>query len=383
MWPRIGSSIVCLLALAACASPPRLSVERLWRDDIFNYRPDRVLESRQELLELDPALAATLAAPALQDAGGDGRLQHLMSLFFPAGRSAFSYSAGRSTGAAETWRSRRGDCLSLTLLTYAAARGLGIPAQMQEVRLPVAIDRRGNIDFLPGHVNVRFPDAPALDVGGTHIPAGGFVVDFDLQAGSRQRGAALGDLQILARFYNNRAAEHLLRQDDDLAYAYFKAAINTDPGFAAGYSNLAQLYQRRGLAAEAERLLHHAIALKGGSDAPMRALHKLLVSQGRQAEAQIYADLLKRHEAEDPYFWLGIGLDHLRHGRHGRAIDALERAQALASGFEEIHRYLAIAYWRSGQQKDATRQLSLLAAISRDDAQVAAMSRKFQLGSPE
>lgn len=155
-------------------------------------------------------------------------------------------------------------------------------------------------------------------------------------------------------------------------------AIAADAEFAAAYGNLARLYYRHGLAAGAERLLQHAIALKDTTDAPLRAMHQLLLDQGRIAEAQHYAALLAQRQTEDPYYWLGVGLDHLQRSRYRQAIDSLERAQALASGFVEIHRYLALAYWRDGQQTAATRQLSLLAAIAGDDPEIETLSRKFQ-----
>lgn len=380
MLLRVGFIIVCLIALAGCATPPvaQLSVNHLWQDKAFNYRPAQVTETKETLFELDPAIAAKLLAPAVQNMSTERRVDYLISLLFPSGRIIFSYSAGHSTGAAETWRSKRGDCLSLTLLTYAAAKTLGISAQMQEVRVPVAIDRRDNVDFLSGHVNVKLPNAAALNVGGRYFPPGGIIVDFEPQVGSRQRGTSLSDDEILARFYNNRAAEYLAQRTDDLAYAYFKAAIITDAKLAAGYTNLAQLYYRHGLVESAEQVLYHAIALKDVTGSPLRALHNLLVNQGRDAEVRKYAELLRQHEDEDPYFWLGVGLDHLQQSRYAKAIDALERAEGLTSGFAEIHRYLAIAYWRNGQQSAADRQLSLLTEMNRDDPELEALSQTIR-----
>jgi transglutaminase-like putative cysteine protease len=67
---------------------------------------------------------------------------------------AFAYAGGHSTVAADTWRLRRGDCLSLSVMSVALARALAVPAQVQEVRVPASFDRRGGVDFLNAHVNV-------------------------------------------------------------------------------------------------------------------------------------------------------------------------------------------------------------------------------------
>ncbi|MBK7686657.1 MAG: tetratricopeptide repeat protein [Rhodocyclaceae bacterium] len=86
---------------------------------------------------------------------------------------------------------------------------------------------------------------------------------------------------------------------------------------------------------------------------------------------------MRRHDDDDPYYWVGIGLDHLKQNRFGKAIDALERAEQLTTGFEEIHRYLAIAYWRNGQKKLADKELATLFAMRSDDPTVKALSRKL------
>jgi Flp pilus assembly protein TadD len=102
-----------------------------------------------------------------------------------------------------------------------------------------------------------------------------------------------------------------------------------------------------------------------------------LLSQGRDAEAQPYERQLLARRERDPYYWLGLGLERLQQARYAQAVDALERAQALTSGFEEVHRYLAIAYWRTGQSHRARDQLAMLAALDPSDAIVQRMNRKL------
>jgi tetratricopeptide (TPR) repeat protein len=277
----------------------------------------------------------------------------------------------------QTWQERRGDCLSLTLLAYAATQALGIPAHMQEVQVPAVIDRRGGVDFLNGHVNVFIRNTSAIQVNGRSFGNGGIVIDFEPQAGSRQLGRVLSEEEIAARYYNNRASEYLVQQDFDRAYAYYRAAISSDHQFAAAYSNLALLYARRGLAQGAERLLRHAIALNSDFDAPLHALLKLMRAQGRDVEARQIAAQLERRQTQDPYYWLGLGLDALQNEQYSNAVYALQRAEALAVGFAEIHRYLAFAYWRDEQPKPAKEQLALLTAIDHLDPGVSVLQKKM------
>src|SRR5207244_6402359 len=129
--------------------------------------------------------------------------------------------------------------------------------------------------------------------------SGDVIIDFEPQVASRREGIALSDDGILARFYNNVAAEYLAQGDLTSAYAHFKAAILADPGYSPSYSNLAQLYTRKGLLRSAEQLLLHAIALNDDADIALRSLHPLLVSQGRESAALKYAQILQARREND------------------------------------------------------------------------------------
>src|SRR5207302_603265 len=279
---------------------------------------------------------------------------------------------------AETWRRKSGDCLSLTVLSYSLARALDMSVQMQEVRVPVVFDRRGNVEFFNRHVNVFVRSVGDLYLISGSMRPGDVIIDFEPQVASRREGSALSEDGILARFYNNLAAEYLAQGDLTLAYAHFKAAVLADPGYSPSYSNLAQLYIRNGFLQSAEQLLLHTIALNDDADIALRSLHQLLVSQGRESEALKYKEIVQDRQYKDPYYWLGVGLHHLEEGNYQKAVDALERAQDLTRGFQEVHRYLAIAYWRAGNPIQAKNQLSVLASLMFNDLGFAAPSGENQ-----
>jgi len=349
----------------------------LWQDQAFDYDAALVSVGKRDLFQLEAELLAKLDDPRIQDSSAQYRLNRLVSLLFGSETKNFPYSGGHSTVAAETWRRKRGDCLSLTVLTYSLAKALGLSVQMQEVRVPDVFDRRGSVEFLNRHVNVLIRDVGLLHFQDGSMRSGNVIIDFEPQIGSRREGLALSDDGILSRFYNNIAAEYLAQGDLTRAYAHFKAAILADPGYSPSYSNLAQLYERRGLLQNAEQLLLHAVALNEDADIALRSLHQLLVSQGRESEASKYTEILRARQDKDPYYWLGVGLDHLQRGNNKKAVSALEHAQALTSGFQEVHRYLAIAYWRAGKQPQAKDQLSVLASLMVDDPRLAALSKKI------
>ena len=385
MFFRMLAVTTCLSALVGCAEPPLAPMPeaQIWQDEAFDYHPQRVPETLATLFYLDESVVRSFRDADRRHYTTEKRLDQLLSQMYGRDGIRLSYAGGHSTGAAQTWTDKRGDCLSLTILVYAAARSLGLEPHMQEVQVPVAIDRREGVDFINGHVNVFFRTRAEILIDARSLQSGGVIIDFEPQAGSQHIGQWLTENEILARFYNNRATEYLVQREDQRAYAYYRSAITADPHFGPAFANLAQLYQRRGLLPQAEQLLRHAIALQGPSYAPLRSMQKLLLAQGREVEAVHYADLLKKRQDEDPYYWLGMGLAAMQRKAFASAVDALERAAALTSGFEEIHRNLAIAYWRNGQRAEARKQLKALTALNSQDPAIALLSSKMRESAPD
>jgi tetratricopeptide (TPR) repeat protein len=369
----------CLAGLAGCAAVPNAPspTQLPWHDQTFAYDAALVSVQKEDLFRLDPVLVQKLQDPALKQLSTPMRLDHLVRLIYGSEMKPFPYTAGHSTVAAETWQQRRGDCLSLTVLAFSMAREMNMVSQMQEVRVPVWFDRHDSVDFLSEHVNVLFRRSGPLNWTEGRLQSDDMIVDFEPQIGSNREGQPLSDSAILSRYYNNIGAEHLVNARQQLAYAYFKAAILAEPRYPSSYNNLALLYRRAGLQADAEQLLRHAVALSHEATVPLSSLHQLLLEQGRNSEADEYARLLQSRREQDPYYWIGLGLQRLQSGNIRQSIQALEEAQRLTHGFAEIHRYLALAYWRAGEQAHADEQLTLLASLNRDGADVATLRKKF------
>src|SRR5690349_16441196 len=146
-WARRVVAGLTVLLLVACAQPPVRPTlpQALWHDEAFAYDPALVGVSAPQLFQLDAPLLADLRRPDLQNSSVEDRMAHLLGLLFNNPAHAFAYGTGSTTVPAQTWASKRGDCLSLTLLTYAMARELKLPAQMQEVPVPALFDRRGEL----------------------------------------------------------------------------------------------------------------------------------------------------------------------------------------------------------------------------------------------
>lgn len=368
------------LLLGGCASAPGPApqIQALFRDDAFKPLPELHIETRDEVFALDPALQQQLQALALQGKSTEQRLKILLAHIYTDTGIRLSYASGHSTGAAQTWANKQGDCLSLTILAYAGAQALGLTAHMQEVSGPAVVDRRGQIDFVNGHVNLHVPTRSRVNLGVRVFEPGGFIVDFQPHSALRNLGTRLDEQEIMARFYNNRASEYLAQGQNDLAYRYFRAAADTDPRYAPIFSNLAVLYARLGWSASEEAALRYAVSLKGDSDVALKGLQQLLQAQGRLNEAQAIALELRQWQDASPYYWLARGKAELQVGQPARAVEALERADALATGFADLHYHLALAYARTGQAVKAREQQALLQGLLGPNPALALLGKKIK-----
>jgi tetratricopeptide (TPR) repeat protein len=371
--------MLCLLsviaALAGCASGPPLpaAAQLPWRDAHFAWNGDRVTPSPDDIFELDPQLAQTLADPGVQRLPPLARADQLVTLIFGPKRDRFAYEAGHTTTAAQSWRRGRGDCISLTVLAYAAARALRLDAQIQEVDIPALYVRGHGFELVNHHVNlvIRIPALPGQD------GARRMTIDFDPDGMRWVSGRALSEAAVVARVYSNLAAESLTAGHSRPAYAHLKAAVLADQGHAASYTNLAVLYRREGLDAEAEQWLRDAIALDDLPETAMHALVDLLQGQGRTVEAAKIVQQLRARQEADPHYWIELGTRRLAEGRPGDAARALERAQALSDGFGEVHRQLITAYLQLGKREKAREQMALLAATEDGSPALAKLKKKL------
>jgi lipoprotein NlpI len=372
----IGTSLAALL-LASCASTAPTTPDTLpWQDAQFHYDPALVKVAQPDLFKLDADLERRLSEPAMREVQLGLKLKRVIDTIFDKDRKGFAYRAGHSTVAAETWRNRSGDCLSLTVLTYSVARALGMTPVMQEVQTPAVFGRAGDFDVVNQHVNVMFPRirGDLMAESETHQ----VVIDFEPDFAAPRRGTPLTEAGIAARYYNNVAVENMANGRYDVSYAYFKAAIHAEPTYVSAYGNLAVLYRRTGHEPEAESLLRYAISHSdNNADVALYELHRLLKDEGRLSEAGEVERKLEARQQMDPYHWIGLALADMEKNDMRRAIDKLERANEIAPSFAEVHRYLAVAYAKSGKPDKAREELAALENLGGSTNKIALLRRKL------
>jgi len=223
------------------------------------------------------------------------RQRRLLEALYAPGELQLDYDARLTRDAAQAFAERRGNCLSLVLMTAAFARELGLTVQFNEVDTAEPWTLQGDLLLRSHHVNLSLVDPLAAGARGAALS---LTVDFlpgvDLQR-ARMRPIELP--RVLAMFYNNRAAETLAEGRVDEAYWLVRAALGQDADFAPAHNTLGVVYQRAGRLALAAQVFEQLLAVRGEDPGVLANLVLVRRAQGRLADA---AGLQARLAAVEP-----------------------------------------------------------------------------------
>lgn len=346
-----------VLLLAACATPPAPVVRTAVYLDDAAFAPRRV-PVQEDIFAVTAAMRRYLRTDIARQLRTEGTLRGLVAALGDKAQLQLEYDGTYTRSAAEAFDARAGNCLSLTVMTAALARELGLSVSFQRVHADRVWTRSGGTLYSSGHVNIVLTSPLGSD-SNAMAPMGGLIVDFtpgvDLR---RQRSQEIGEPTVVAMFLNNRAAEALQR--GALAEAYWRArdALEHDPRYLEAFNTLGVVYARHGDLALAEHVLRHVLAVESENVSAIANLVGVLERQGRRRESLALAERLRALEAEPPFHFFDQGMAALERGEFALARDYFLRELARNAYYHGAHFGLAVAYLRLGRTSLAQTHLA-------------------------
>ncbi len=340
-----------LLATAAAAPsppmPPPYAAEAAQAAAPVPAPTAAPMPTPEQILQLPPALHALLQQRIERNADAEHRLQQLVALAFDANGLNLQYDPKATHSVAESYATRRVNCLSFTLLFVAMARDIGLQAQVQEVRRVLSWYEDGNALYNVGHVNA-----------GVRVDSGRGSIDLDRSVLMDRRGPQpISDRRALAHYYNNRGAELMVDGDLDGARAHLAMAVQMDPRFAGAWNNQGVLAMRDGDSAAAAR--DYAKALEIDPE-HLPALSNAVALARRMGDSPREAALQRQMEQvrqRDPFQQYLLGNEAERRQDYAAAIAYYRHALHLYDGAHLLYFALARAYLHSGDTRRATAAL--------------------------
>ncbi len=355
---RLVVPLLCT-ALAACAAPPAAAPPApasLFHDALFAPVADPDLAG--DIFALSPAMDAYLRA-AGPEMRRRGLPRGLVEALYQRDRLQLDYDAALTRTAAQAFAARKGNCLSLVIMTAAMAHALNLQVIYQAVDTDPSLSRSEDLLFLSNHVNLKLVRR-LVDVTPGYDPNEALTIDFLPPAQAAQLPARpIGESTIIAMYRNNRAAEALARGQIDAAYWWVRGAVTAAAGLAGPYNTLGVVYLRHGDLTAARTVL--AGVLQRDPD-NRQALNNLAIVYDRLAQPLAAAALrarLARVEPVPPYHYFFAGKAAMERGDYAEARTWFEQEVRRADYCSEFHFWLGLADLKLGNMAQARTQITL------------------------
>ena len=323
MRKRLAIPLI-LLFLAGCAGQPakQLVAERYFHDALFLTTQAVQVP---EIFALSQGMRDFLDKQIAPELPHSGIPRALINALYSKGRLRLEYDSKFTRTAAEAFDSRRGNCLSLLIMTSVLARSLGLQVHYQKVMVDDTWSRDRDTLFRSGHVNIilgeRHRDGLLYRSNDSSI-----IVDFlppDELRGLR--GKEIDEEVVVAMFMNNRAAESLAAGQLDAAYGFARRALEADPEFLEAMNTLGVIYRRHGNLREAEAVLSAALENAPDNTQLLANLALTLQQQGKTGASLKLTQRLKALEQYAPFYFLDLARAAMARGDYAKAREFFQR----------------------------------------------------------
>lgn len=351
--------LACSTALAE-TDRRHISPDELLAGAALALGPDLpAIVSDDEVMALSDEMREFLRTHVAKRAGDLVKLRQLTDAIISKRTFGLEYDETTRT-AAESFRVKRGNCLSFTFLFVVMARGVGLDARFQEVDIPAEWTFAKGTYILNRHVNIHV-DLGAL---GTHV------VDFniaDFRADYDTR--IVSDERALAHFFNNMGTELMQHGEMTAAfYAFRKAIAENDRSFNPAWDSLGTLYSRKGLAYHAEAAFLQALEIDRSDLTAMNNLTALYDRRGEPKLAARYRNKVNSHRKRNPYYRFQLARVAYFTKDYGLAIDHLKYAMRKHRDEDRFCALLGLVYLQMGDEKKSLRWMARAEKLTENDS---------------
>jgi tetratricopeptide (TPR) repeat protein len=160
--------------------------------------------------------------------------------------------------------------------------------------------------------------------------------------------------------------------NDKEAIAYFKLALDKNPGFASAMTELAILYEQIGQPALAEKSYRQLIKIRPDANMPKARLSRILLKSGRRQEAIGLLKEISGQARDQAQAGVLIGLVFVEESMLNEAVAEFKEVLKTSPDNDQARYLLASVYLEQGKQAEAKELLLKIPARSEQyvDAQL-------------
>lgn len=307
-------------------------------------------EFDRDILKLSPEIKAILDSEIDRSWNGQRKLDRLRQMLFDDNQLDIQYDAFHTLTATETFNKREGNCLSLTTLTVAAARYVGLEANFQTIEVQPTWDRDGKTLIRYEHIvatgNFDFTRSWTID----------FLPEFIV---GDQRTEIISDDEALALYYNNLGAENIVDGRTHVGIRYLRKALHLKPNFPDAWNNIGAGLRRDGQHELAEFAYHKAIQQDGSNYSALSNLAQFYKARHRFEEAEELQRAVEGYRSRNPYFNFFIAQVLMKEGNLEEATAYLQRSIRQKRDEPDFYEAIAKVYERQGNAEQSEEMLVL------------------------
>jgi len=357
--------ICFLMAACATANLPHPIATDLFHDELF--KPASISINPDDALAITPSMVSyaqtNLRHPMGHVDSKDRRIS-LINALYKKGELSLEYDAAQTLTASEAFEAKKGNCLSLVLLTAVMAREVGLPMHFQSVVGATDWGKSDNFFMSIGHVNLVLEKVPSefeLQTW-TSTPV---VIDFlPPEQAQVLNTIEISENTVLAMYLNNRAVETMIQGNLDDAYWWVRASLLEDPEFFNSYITLGIIYRTLHHSEYAENVLER-IALYEPDNTTMLTNRILVLRDlGRLAESNDLAQRLVRLDLHPPWGYYLQAQSEFNAGHFEIARHLYEKEIARDPLHHEFEYGLALVYFKLHDTPDAIKHLQRALELS-------------------
>ncbi len=360
--------LLCLLQACTSTSEPskQYALESYYHDEHFNAIPELpAAESLFYLSDNDLKSVRKDFNRAKLSKSNNILVHKWLANYINAQDGGFRYADNLTRSASETFNDREGNCLSLVLLTAAIADELDVAVQFQEIDVPPVWDKQGGFYLVNGHINLKL--LPQEQRNSINFSTGAIQIDFlperAMQGYDKRR---VSQSMVASMYYNNVAAEALVKGQYDKAYGLLKLSLQQDNQFLPAINTLAVLYRYKGLIEEAEALYQLALTIDPND---MNALYNYAIILGEQNRLDEWADVHKVMELariHNPYYYYSMAQQAYFDKEYKLALNWYKKAIDKADYRHEFYFGLSRTYWATGDERRAQVNMEKALSLTND-----------------
>lgn len=336
-----------------------------YSDELFKGFELYTIESEQEIFQLTPEMRSLIKREIRLNKPFNDKVHDLMNVIFSKEQIGLSYLNSASLTASQTYLNQEANCLSLTILAYSLAQDANISVKFQSVNVPEYWINTQGYNLMAGHVNVALSERIIEGFNDSNIRTDKVIIDFDPEIRKKPFPTQkINKKQIVALFYTNKAAQAMIDEEYNLAYAYLKQATFLAPNYSPAWGNLGVLYKFIGEYDLAIQSYEHAITLKPNNYTAINNLTFVFDKTGRIEEANTIRQKLHTLRKKNPYYHAFLAETAYDNQNFKQAEVSYKKAIELDSGQHEFHFGLAKSFSAQQQITLASKALKVAMKVS-------------------